>query len=263
MRGRKCGSRAAGWTRVDPTAVVAPERLRRGILDLLPQALSARERLLRASAWLTRLLQRWDAANAWWSDHVVQFDDAAQLDLLARLGVRSPDVRYLGWGFMLALCVWLAIIAWHAGRSERAAPADALARAYARLCRKLARIAPPRAPHQGPMSLAAAVIAQRPDLRDPVHALLSRYAQLRFGAPSPGTRAQRHRGVPPRGRAAAPAARRRGPAARSQRAEADLCVGAVAEGLGSAAPATAQVRRRHPRHHPSGAAHDLEVAAHP
>ncbi|MBV8909593.1 MAG: DUF3488 domain-containing transglutaminase family protein, partial [Gammaproteobacteria bacterium] len=38
-----------GWTRVDPTAVVEPERLRRGLLDLLPQALSARERLLRES----------------------------------------------------------------------------------------------------------------------------------------------------------------------------------------------------------------------
>lgn len=177
-----------GWTRVDPTAVVVPERLRRGILDLLPQALSTRERLLRASAWLTRLLQRWDAANAWWSDRVVKFDDATQLELLARLGVRSPDVRYMGWGFMLALCVWLAIIAWQAGRSARAAPADALARAYARLCRKLARIAPPRQPHQGPMSLAAAVSAHRPDLRDPVQALLSRYAQLRYGAPAPGTR---------------------------------------------------------------------------
>ncbi|HEX4647520.1 MAG TPA: DUF3488 and transglutaminase-like domain-containing protein, partial [Steroidobacteraceae bacterium] len=99
-----------GWTRVDPTAVVAPERLRRGVLDLLPDALTTRERLLRSSAWLTQLLQQWDAANAWWSDHVVKFDYPAQLDLLGRLGIRSPDVRYLGWAFMLALVVWLAII---------------------------------------------------------------------------------------------------------------------------------------------------------
>ncbi len=35
-----------GWVRVDPTAVVAPERLRRGILDLLPGAGSVPERLL-------------------------------------------------------------------------------------------------------------------------------------------------------------------------------------------------------------------------
>jgi transglutaminase-like putative cysteine protease len=35
-----------GWIRVDPTAVVAPERLERGIFDLLPEALSSRQRLL-------------------------------------------------------------------------------------------------------------------------------------------------------------------------------------------------------------------------
>jgi protein-glutamine gamma-glutamyltransferase len=172
-----------GWTRFDPTAVVAPERLRRGIRDLLPGGLSLSERLLHASGWLRQLLQRWDAANTWWADHVVRFDYATQLDLLRRLGVRTPDARYLGWAFMLALCVWLALIALALDRSARPARPDALARAYARLCRKLARIAPPRAAHQGPLSLAAMVSACRPDLRDPVHTLLGRYAQLRFGPP--------------------------------------------------------------------------------
>jgi len=179
-----------GWTRIDPTAVVAPERLRRGVFDLLPDALTTPERLLRSSAWLTRLLQRWDAANAWWSDHVVKFDYSAQLDLLGRFGIRSPDVRYLGWAFMLALLGWLALIAWHIGRSARPASPDTLARAYARLCRKLERIGPPRAPHQGPLSFADTVTARRPDLRGSVHALLARYAQLRYGPAAPGTRAQ-------------------------------------------------------------------------
>jgi transglutaminase-like putative cysteine protease len=179
-----------GWTRFDPTAVVAPERLQRGIRDLLPGNLSLEERLLRGSGWLTRLLQRWDAANTWWADHVVRFDYARQLDLLARLGVRTPDARALGWAFMAVLCVWLALIAWHIGRSVRPARPDALARAYGRLCRKLARIAPPRAPHQGPLSLAAMVSAHRPDLRTQVDTLLERYAQLRFGPPAPGTRAR-------------------------------------------------------------------------
>jgi protein-glutamine gamma-glutamyltransferase len=179
-----------GWTRIDPTAVVEPERLRRGVFDLLPDALSTRVRLLRGSAWLTHLAQRWDAANAWWSDHVVKFDYSAQLDLLGRFGIRSPDARYLGWAFMLALLGWLAIIAWHIGRSARPAAPDALARAYARLCRKLARIGPPRAPHQGPLSFAEAVTARRPDLSTSVHALLARYAQLRYGPAAPATRAQ-------------------------------------------------------------------------
>jgi protein-glutamine gamma-glutamyltransferase len=171
----------SGWTRVDPTAVVAPERLQRGVLDLWPEALSRGERLLRGSPWLAALLQRWEAANAWWTDRVLKFDYSAQLQLLAWLGVPSPDVRYLGWGFTFALIGWLLFIAWHVGRSARAAPPDALARAYLRLCRKLARIAPPRAPHQGPMSFGDGVLARRPDLEPLVRPLLSRYARLRFG----------------------------------------------------------------------------------
>jgi protein-glutamine gamma-glutamyltransferase len=179
-----------GWTRVDPTAVVAPERLRRGILDLFPDSMSAPARLWHESAWLTRLMQRWDATNDWWNSHVVKFTLDSQLDLLARLGVREPDARYLGWAFGAGLLLWLAITAWHSGRDLTLPRHDPLARAYVRLCRKLARIAPARTPHQGPMSLADTVSARRPDLKERVDAILTRYAQLRYGSPAPATRTQ-------------------------------------------------------------------------
>ena len=178
-----------GWTRVDPTAVVAPERLHRGLLDLLPQALSVPERLLRQSRWLSGLLQRWDAASAWWNARVVRFDLDSQLGLLARLGVRAPNARDLGWAFMLVLSLWLAVGAWRLGDGvARTRPPDALARAYARLCRKLARAVLPRPPQQGPLDFAAAVSARRPDLAGDVLPLFERYAQLRYGLPSPATR---------------------------------------------------------------------------
>jgi len=177
-----------GWTRIDPTAVVAPERLHRGVLDLLPEAFPARLRLLHGSPWLARLLQRWDAANTWWGEHVVKFDYSAQLNLLGRLGFRYADARYLGWAFMLGLVLWLAVVAWYIGRTAPAPRADQLARAYRRLCRKLARIAPPREPYQGPMSFAAAVCALRPDLEPRLRPLFTRYTQLRYGPSSPLTR---------------------------------------------------------------------------
>ena len=44
-----------GWVRVDPTAVVAPERLHRGIFDLLPGSVSTPERLIRGFPWLARV----------------------------------------------------------------------------------------------------------------------------------------------------------------------------------------------------------------
>jgi hypothetical protein len=179
-----------GWTRVDPTAVVEPERLQRGALDLLPDAMAASTRLLRATPWMVHLLQRWDAANAWWNERVVRFDYATQIDVLERFGVRSPDARTLGWAFVLVLLTWLGLVAWHLGRSMRPRRPDAVARAYALLCRKLARTGLARTPYQGPLAYAEALRAAHPSLDEGAHALLARYAQLRYGAPQPATRAR-------------------------------------------------------------------------
>jgi transglutaminase-like putative cysteine protease len=178
-----------GWTRVDPTAVVEPDRLTRGMLDLLPDAGSAEARLARSSPGITALLQRWDAVNTWWTNHVLKFDYRSQLNLLSRLGIRSPDLATVGWAFVAALLSWLTWIAWQMGRGSPQVRPDRLARAYARLCRKLARIGLPRAAHQGPLAYADAVAKRRPDLTETVQTLLARYAELRYGEPRAESRA--------------------------------------------------------------------------
>jgi hypothetical protein len=179
-----------GWTRVDPTAVVEPERLQRGAFELLSEAMPASTRLLRAAPWLVHLMQRWDAANAWWNDRVVRFDYATQLDVLERLGIHSTDARALGWAFVIVLVTWLAVIAWHLGRSMRPRRPDAVARAYASLCRKLARTGLVRTPQQGPLAYADALRAAHPSLDEGAHVLLAQYTRLRYGAPEPATRAR-------------------------------------------------------------------------
>jgi protein-glutamine gamma-glutamyltransferase len=173
-----------GWTRVDPTAVVEPGRLDRGILDLLPEAGSAQARLVRRSTWLTALVQRWDAANAWWTEHVVKFDFRSQIGILESLGIDSPDARDLGWAFAAGLLLWMAWIAWEYGRSPGGPPQDRVALAYARLCRKLAKAGLGRAPHQGPLAYADTVSLRRPDLASSLRPLLEQYAHLRFGSGS-------------------------------------------------------------------------------
>jgi hypothetical protein len=170
-----------GWTRVDPTAVVAPERLRRGIFDLIPSSLPATERLVRETPWLVSLRQRWDALNNSWNQRVLRFDFSMQLGLLKWLGIDEPDWQTLGWLFGGGLVTWLAVIAWHVGRALRVTPMDRLARAYTKLCRKLARAGAPREPHEGPLAYAAAVARRRPDLAEAVRTLLDRYADLRYG----------------------------------------------------------------------------------
>ena len=173
-----------GWTRVDPTAVVEPERLYRGILDLLPNAVSTPARLLHAWPWLSSALERWDALNGWWNERVIGFNYRSQLDLLGALGLRSPELRDAGWVFGAALLAWLAWISWQLRQGTGAAPPDRLGRAYAKLCRKLARAGLQRPPHQGPLAYAQTITRYRPDLAAQVRPLLQHYADLRFGPPS-------------------------------------------------------------------------------
>jgi protein-glutamine gamma-glutamyltransferase len=178
-----------GWRRVDPTAVVAPERLRRGVYDLLPDSMSASARLLRG-AWLAALAQRWDAASAWWNDRVVKFDYTTQLDVLGKLGLHFKDSRELGWAFGATLLGWLALIAWQLGRGPRPPRPDPLARAYGKLCGKLAHTGVARAPYQGPLAYGAALRAAAPALGESAHTLLARYAELRYGALSGDARSE-------------------------------------------------------------------------
>jgi transglutaminase-like putative cysteine protease len=170
-----------GWRRVDPTAIVAPERLRRGILDILPDAVSGGTRLLYSSPLLARLMQGWDALNTAWNERIVKFDVNTQLGILARLGVHSADWTALVTALGGGLIGWLAWIAWHIGRSAGPRPADRLARAYARLCRKLARAGIARDTYEGPLAYAARIGRRRPDLAARAQPLLARYAQLRYG----------------------------------------------------------------------------------
>jgi transglutaminase-like putative cysteine protease len=170
-----------GWTRVDPTAVVAPERLRRGILDLLPGAGSVPERLLHDFSWLQQSHQAWDALNAWWSTQVLAYNYASQLRLLESLGFGDPGWQQLGWLLAGGLTLWLLIIGWQFGRVRPARGPDRLARSYLRLCARLARCGPARQPHQGPLAYAT-TLAGTSDPFVQARELLQFYARLRYGS---------------------------------------------------------------------------------
>ncbi len=178
-----------GWTRVDPTAVVAPERLRRGVFELLPESMSAPARLMRQTPWINRSAQTWDALNEWWNSRVLKYDLSSQLNLLGQLGFDAPEWKHLGWLLAAGFVGWLLVVAWHVARTGRRPPPDRLARAYLRLCGKLARAGVQREAYQGPLAYAETVKRRRPDLAAVARSLLTRYADLRFGRDPVTTRA--------------------------------------------------------------------------
>ncbi|MGE0582279.1 MAG: DUF3488 and DUF4129 domain-containing transglutaminase family protein [Steroidobacteraceae bacterium] len=189
-----------GWVRVDPTGVVAPERLQRGLFDLLPGAAPFVARLARDNAWLAEIAQAWDAANTAWRQRVLQFGAASQLALLARLGFDSPRWQQLGVLLGLALGAWLAWMAWQSRYWLRAARPDRLARAWRAIDARYARAGLARAPSEAPLGYATRIARARPDLAAEAHALAREYAGLRYG-PTPAPDAVRRfaarvRGLP-------------------------------------------------------------------
>ena len=104
MPGPRSGSTASGWTRIDPTAVVAPERLQRGVFDLLPDSLPATTRCLHRNAWLNRIAhvvgrREPVVAGTTWSNSTC----ARNSTCCEKLGIDSPQWQHLGWAFAIGL----------------------------------------------------------------------------------------------------------------------------------------------------------------
>jgi hypothetical protein len=151
----------------------------------MSEGLPAASAFLHNNKFLTRLKHVWDGANQWWQQHVIEFNTRAQIDLLKKLGIDSPDWKHLGWAFAGLLTMWIAWISLTLRRGVGRAKPDRIGRAWLRATRKLAGVAPERAPDEGPMDFARRVAQQRPELAERVNALAALYTKLRFGpAPS-------------------------------------------------------------------------------
>jgi protein-glutamine gamma-glutamyltransferase len=170
-----------GWTRVDPTVVVAPERLQRGVYDVMADSLPATSVFMHNNAWFTYAANLWDGANQWWQDSVVEFNLRSQFDLLRKLGVEKPNWQHLGWAFAAGLVGWVVWVAFSLRRSLARGKPDRIAKAWLRAARKLEKVAAARAANEGPYDFARRIAVARPDMATSVEALAARYARLRYG----------------------------------------------------------------------------------
>ena len=103
-----------GWQRVDPTSVVAPQRVEQGI----DNALGAAERkmiaagLFDAPLWLTHLRHRLDAANYMWSRWVLSYNTDKQQQLLTQLlgGADPWRIGLITMGVLLLLLFFYTLV---------------------------------------------------------------------------------------------------------------------------------------------------------
>ena len=170
-----------GWLRIDPTSMVAPERVERGLNDLaVPGEASASRWQQRTPAWLRDTRLRVDALRLLWRQRILTFDQDSQMRLLAWLHIPQPDGQKLALvlaGCLISGMLWLT---WQVRRDLSIRRRDPVTRAYDRLCKRLAAVGLVRLPHEGPEAFAARVAVQRPDLGAAVIDLCRRYSDLTY-----------------------------------------------------------------------------------
>ena len=173
-----------GWTRVDPTAAIAPERIERGTTDVASAEESMTSPWQQRSRWFSALRLRLDAVKAILRERILDYDQDSQRRLLEFLKIPEPDGQKLV--IVLAVCMALVFVwlTWQVRRELAPRSMDVTARAYARLCAKLAAIGIARLPHEGAEAYAHRVAQLRPDLAATVTALCRQYSFLRYSAPS-------------------------------------------------------------------------------
>ena len=83
---RTSGCEGSGWTRVDPTAAVAPSRVERGAIESLAQ-----RRHLLDYEWLRNVRNTFDLFQRTWNNWVVAFGSDSQSRLFSMFGWDDLD----------------------------------------------------------------------------------------------------------------------------------------------------------------------------
>ncbi|MFO1283098.1 MAG: DUF3488 and transglutaminase-like domain-containing protein [Burkholderiales bacterium] len=170
------------WTRVDPTATVAPNRIESGLARAVgadePVPLFARL----DAGWLKTAQFVVDAMNHAWRRGVVGFDRDRQRELWRewRLDGFAPwQLAAIGGAILIAWAgLTLAIAGLTRAKPERAQTL------WNETCRRLERAGLPRMAHEGPIAYAARASRRWPQFAIAFAAIAESYAALRYG-PAP------------------------------------------------------------------------------
>lgn len=172
-----------GWVRVDPTAAVAPERVRRNLASALPRpapfGFEGLGRLMEpgSGSWLAQLRFALGAVNNGWNQWVLNYTPERQQGVLAALRERLADWRTVT---LLMAVAGVLFFARMLRRRSQLDPVDAL---YSALCQRLGKLGLARAPDEGPTAFAARVAASSlaPERQAAAADFLRHYSAYRYG----------------------------------------------------------------------------------
>jgi transglutaminase-like putative cysteine protease len=184
-----------GWTRVDPTSVVAPGRASFDLTSFLETRIASGQMGTRRNALIAQLLRSsvftnvrfiWQTLSYEWDTRLVAFDADVQDVLLTSMGIASRGPIFLVVEILLVSIALLAIyFAWMQLRTR--SRVDRVKALYEYFCRKTARLGVPRDPCEGPLDFARRAAQSLPNESSRIRQIADTYILLRYAPqPAPG-----------------------------------------------------------------------------
>lgn len=161
-----------GWTRVDPTAAVAPIR----ILDTVEDRQRA-ESLLPEAFTPMRDLADW--ARRGWNDLVLAFDADRQARLFRPLGIDQASAGQLGLAFAIGAGTVMLLTLWYLMRGQPASR-DPLVAAWLAFTKRMRRAGMGKPAWEPPLAYGRRLSAALPAQSDVLESLSRRYAAGRY-----------------------------------------------------------------------------------
>ncbi len=179
-----------GWVRVDPTDMIAPDRISSSLASYLESKAEqndpSTQRSLTATGWREiqhELQLAWDSVNYQWDLRVLNFDEEAQHNFLFAVGLGAFTMTEILVWVVVILAFFLAALGFWLRRSRQAL--DKVSRGYARFCGALARAGLAREAWEGPQSFAARAAERFPAQAAVIEQIAALYIELRYGTGAP------------------------------------------------------------------------------
>ncbi len=182
----------SGWTRVDPTSIVAPGRASLDLNSFLDRRIASGEMETRRNAFVTQLARlaiftnirlAWETLNYEWDTRILGFDADVQEALLAAAGIASSGPFFAIAQILVVVAALLIIYTcWMQLRTR--SRTDRVKALYERFCRKLTRLGVRRDPWEGPSDFSRRAAQLLPNESQRIQDISNTYIALRYSAKS-------------------------------------------------------------------------------
>lgn len=172
--------RGSGWTRIDPTAAVAPERVQQGSVSALTE-----RRHIFDFEWLLNTKNTFDLLQRGWNNWVIAFDSRKQSSLFTGLGWGFWDSTKLAIALIAAILVAsmaVVLLLPLVMRFRSSRKKDPLLRLWHKFHKKLGKAGFNSSPSMSPRELARQANSQLEYKGDGINRIVELYLLCRYSA---------------------------------------------------------------------------------